>query len=90
MLLTRVTRNKRYPPRAEEFGITGNVIVEYVLNRSGIILSVTIGNSSGNKMLDQAALKAVRTAHFDVWPDRVFTGQANKKFSVKIEYNIDE
>jgi len=89
MLLTRVTRNKHYPSRAEEFGITGNVIIEYILNRSGIVLSVTIGSSSGNKMLDRAALKAVRTAHFDAWPDRVFPGQASKKFSVKIEYSID-
>jgi len=90
MLLIRVTRNKHYPPRAEKFGITGNVIVEYNLKRNGAVLSVTISRSSGNKMLDQAALKAVRTAHFDAWPDKLFSSQESKTFSVKIEYNIDE
>jgi len=90
MLLTRVTKNKHYPPRAEEFGITGNVVVEYVLNRSGMVLSATISRSSGNNMLDRASLKAVRTAHFDAWPDKIFPGDINKKFSVKIEFNIEE
>jgi len=86
--LIKVTRNKHYPPRAESFGITGNVIVEYILNRAGAILSMTISQSGGNKMLDVAALKAVQTAHFAEWPEKVWVGKPSKKFSVKIEYQI--
>ena len=87
-ILIQVTKNKHYPARAESFGITGDVVVEYVLDRTGVVLSVLIRKSSGNKMLDKAALKAVQTAHFEAWPTRVWVGQVSKRLSVKIEYQI--
>jgi len=46
--------------------------------------------STGNKMLDRSALKAVRTAHFNPWPAKLWPSQISKNFSVKIEYNIEQ
>jgi len=90
MLLIRITHNKHYPARAQEFGITGTVVVEYNLDRSGRVLSLNITRSSGNKMLDKAALDAVRGARFDGWPTQVWKGQRSKVFSVNVEFNIDQ
>lgn len=50
-----------YPPEAVLRGIEGEALVQLVLDPSGRILSVQLARSSGHAILDEAALRAVRS-----------------------------
>ena len=54
-------RSRRYPRAARRRGLQGTVIVELVVNASGGVVDVRVARSSGPDVLDDAALKAVRS-----------------------------
>jgi periplasmic protein TonB len=54
--------NLNYPEKAKLDKIYGNVTIKVAINRDGTINNVTIMESSGNKILDRAALSIVRMA----------------------------
>lgn len=56
----RIEKRKRYPMAAD--GASGTVTVRLTITRSGALAAVSIVASSGNPALDEAAIKAVRTA----------------------------
>jgi TonB family protein len=49
-----------YPPRAVEERVEGEVIVELLIGRSGVISSITIIQSSHSSILDQACIDAIQ------------------------------
>lgn len=51
---------KSYPRSAKMLGLEGTVLIEMVINKQGQILSVTLAQSSGHKLLDQAAIAQVQ------------------------------
>ncbi|MCL4321823.1 MAG: energy transducer TonB [Deltaproteobacteria bacterium] len=51
-----------YPARAQKRGISGLLVIEFSINRNGSIYRVKILRSSGKKMLDRAAVKAIYDA----------------------------
>ncbi|SDR16936.1 energy transducer TonB [Pseudovibrio sp. Tun.PSC04-5.I4] len=53
---------RKYPKREKKRKKTGTVRVTFTVQRSGTVTAATVSRSSGNKKLDQAALKAVRAA----------------------------
>ncbi len=53
-----------YPSKLLSKGIGGRVVVEVVVDATGKIASAKVRNSSGNRDLDEAALKAVRKWRF--------------------------
>jgi protein TonB len=53
-----------YPELARQAGIEGQAVVKALVDINGSIIEVQILKSSGNQMLDQAALKAARNAKF--------------------------
>lgn len=53
-----------YPSKLLSKGIGGRVVVEVVVDATGKISSAKVRNSSGNRDLDEAALKAVRKWRF--------------------------
>ena len=53
-------RFKRYPPSAR--GAAGTVVVRFELNRAGEVINSTVTKSSGNAVLDEAALDLLRRA----------------------------
>lgn len=55
-------KHKFYPDMAKRLRLSGTVKVSVELRRDGEILSTRIVESSGNAILDQAALQAVRLA----------------------------
>src|SRR5262249_26035553 len=60
LVFGHLQRFKRYPPAAH--GKTGKVVVRFVLSRTGEVTNSTVTTSSGNDILDQAALETLRRA----------------------------
>jgi protein TonB len=54
-----------YPPRALEFGLTGTVLVRALVSPGGDTQEVRVWRSSGQPLLDAAALAAVRRWAFE-------------------------
>lgn len=54
----------RYPELARKAGIEGNTVIKALVNIDGSIIEAKVLKSSGNQMLDQAALTAARRAKF--------------------------
>ena len=82
----RIERKKVYPDTARDLGMTGEVEIEYELDRSGKLLRAEIILSSGFKLLDQAALRAVRAPTFNKIPDDAWAGESGKVFRTKIGF----
>lgn len=55
-----IERRKEYPPAARKLGIQGSVIVSFSLNCRGELQGVSLEKSSGNSMIDNAGIRAVR------------------------------
>ena len=49
-----------YPPMAASMGITGTVIVQFVIERDGSLTNIEVFNSSGDSSLDAEALRVIR------------------------------
>lgn len=62
MIRLRIEKHKKYPDYARERGIEGKVTIIFVLKHDGYISGVRIAKSSGYKVLDQAAITAVKNA----------------------------
>lgn len=62
--------NLHYPERAKRMGIYGKLMLKVAIAKDGQLLDVEILDSSGQKILDQAALDIVRlAAPFDALPE---------------------
>lgn len=57
-----VNSNKAYPPQAIRRGVEGNVTVRAELDSNGNLISAYVVSSSGSRMLEQAAVRAVERA----------------------------
>lgn len=84
----RIERKKIYPDTARDLGMTGEVEVLYELDRSGNLLRAEIVSSSGSKLLDQAAIKAVKSASYRSFPDDAWMGASSKVFRTKLVFSI--
>jgi TonB family protein len=58
----KIAQAKIYPPLARERKQQGKVFLSFKLDKNGEILELSIENSSGHKILDQAAMKAIKEA----------------------------
>jgi len=59
------TRPPVYPPRCLRMGIEGTVRVRVLVGEDGRVQEVTVGKSSGETALDDAAMDAVRYWRFE-------------------------
>ncbi len=62
MIRAKIERAKRYPLPAREMGLEGAVKLRFSLTGQGELLRVEVLKSSGIKILDQAAVEAVKRA----------------------------
>ncbi len=69
-----------YPPKARRMGYEGIVILKVLINKNGGVNSLTVLESSGYDILDQAALSAVKKWLFEPGTE----GGIKKKMWVKI------
>lgn len=57
-LWAAINANKTYPPMAVRRGLTGSVTIQTTIDSSGTITSVSVVGSSGQSILDKAAVQA--------------------------------
>lgn len=57
-LWAAINANKSYPPMAVRRGLTGSVTIQTTIDPSGSITSVSVVGSSGQSILDKAAVQA--------------------------------
>lgn len=68
LVFGHLQRFKRYPQAAH--GVSGTVLVKFVLNRTGNVIESAVTKSSGNGVLDREALEILRRASpFPAFPD---------------------
>jgi protein TonB len=87
---SRIERKKIYPDAARDLGMSGEVEVLYELDRSGNLLRAEIASSSGFKLLDQAALRAVKSASYRSFPEDAWLGSSSKVFKTKLVFSINQ
>lgn len=85
---TQIERKKIYPDSARDLGMSGVVEVVYVLDRTGKLVKADIASSSGYPTLDQAALRAVRSAGFAAFPADAWVGENQKEFRTKLVFTV--
>lgn len=61
-IFAHIGRFKTYPEVARKRRIKGDIVVAFVLDRSGTVSDVRIATSSGETILDQAAIEVLRHA----------------------------
>ncbi len=54
--------NLNYPTRARQLNLSGSLSMKVAIRYDGSVVEISILESSGNKILDDAALKIVRLA----------------------------
>lgn len=68
--MARLERVKRYPSAARVRRIQGVAYVRFRVDRQGRLLFATLQRSSGNALLDEAAMDTIRRAQpFPAIPD---------------------
>jgi TonB family protein len=68
----------RYPDDAMTQGIKGSLILRFSISRDGILLDTRLLKSTEYKILDDEAVRAVRTAApFDKFPENIDKSQIN-------------
>lgn len=87
---SRIERKKIYPDIARDLGMSGEVEVLYELDRSGSLLRAEIASSSGYKLLDQAALRAVKGASYRSFPADAWLGSSSMVFKTKLVFSINQ
>lgn len=58
----KIEEKKKYPIAAQRRSLEGNVILKFLLGTDGSVSRMQVLRSSGNSLLDKAALDAVRVA----------------------------
>jgi protein TonB len=73
MLKMSIESHKKYPRIAQNRNIEGHVKVEFEIIQGGKVKNVSIEKSSGRKILDRAAMEAIKkAAPFPVPPRQLF------------------
>lgn len=66
-LKEKIERVWQYPPQAAERGIYGDLYIKFSIDKKGRLISIELIRTSGYRMLDDAAIKALRDAQ-PFWP----------------------
>lgn len=80
--------SKRYPTGREASlqRPTGTSVVWFMVRRSGELVEAGIETSSGSMLLDNAALATVRRSIYPVFPDEAWSGKAQQRFTVELNF----
>lgn len=86
MIRMKIEASKIYPESARSRMIEGKVTVKFAVTLDGQVSSVAVSASSGNRLLDQAAVKAVSDASpFSRPPGSLFKGPLKIEITIAFE-----
>lgn len=85
-----IEKHKVYPASAKELGMTGDVVLAYTISRQGSVVEASILKSSGFRLLDAAALKALRASRFDAMTPGLWPGTPGKTFTTAVHFALDD
>lgn len=86
---TRIAQTKYYPRTARRRGFEGEPVVAFTLGNTGDLLEISINNPSQHKLLDEAALDAVRSASpYPPIPELLKV--KNLRFELPISFILEE
>ena len=87
LVLAHLQRHRVYPAAARDQGITGVAAVRFALASNGSVISAGLARSSGQGILDSAAVDMVRRASpFPPFPPGI--GRARLDFAAPIRFNL--
>ncbi|RUM40841.1 MAG: hypothetical protein DSY34_04615 [Desulfurobacterium sp.] len=89
LIIREIERRKFYPPLARRFGIEGKVVVRIVVDRGGKLKEVSVVKSSGNKILDRAALKLIKKCDFPPLPSEYQKETFDVEIPIRYELKSD-
>lgn len=79
----------RYPEQARRRGDTGTVLVRALIGGNGHVESASVEQSSGNRLLDQAGLRAVKRALFNPYRENGITQSVYTLIPIAFTLNED-
>ncbi|WP_067862333.1 energy transducer TonB [Neptuniibacter marinus] len=87
-VLVRIARVKRYPRSARKDGVTGTVVVSFVIQKNGRVKSSRIVTSSGDSRLDKEATDMLlRASPFPSIPSEL--GEGPLDLTLPIEFSLN-
>ncbi|MBN1492916.1 MAG: energy transducer TonB [Candidatus Omnitrophica bacterium] len=88
LIRERLKQNTLYPVKAKLEGKEGLAYLSFVLRRDGVVSEIAVLNSSGEPMLDQAAMNSIRNASpFPPFPKNLIEQEI--KLNVPISFELE-
>ena len=86
-LFKYLSENVKYPVIAQENGIQGRVICQFVVNRDGSIVDVEVVRSGGDPSLDKEAIRVIKS--MPKWKPGKQRGKAVRvKYTVPVNFKL--
>ncbi len=86
-LFKYLSENVKYPVIAQENGIQGRVICQFVVNKDGAIVDVEVVRSSGDPSLDKEAVRVIKS--MPKWNPGKQRGKAVRvKYTVPVNFHL--
>jgi len=86
-LRAAIEANKRYPAMARRLRREGRVVVRFVVHADGRISDIAVAQGSGTRILDRAALRAVKAVGtFRPFPEEF--RESNKRFRIAMRFRL--
>ena len=86
-LFKYLSENVKYPVIAQENGIQGRVICQFVVNKDGSIVDVEVVRSGGDASLDKEAVRVIKT--MPKWKPGKQRGKAVRvKYTVPVNFKL--
>lgn len=86
-LFKYLSENVKYPVIAQENGIQGRVICQFVVNKDGSIVDVEVVRSGGDASLDKEAIRVIKS--MPKWKPGQQRGQAVRvKYTVPVNFKL--
>jgi protein TonB len=88
-LMAWLNKYKKYPTKAKKHKQQGTVKLQFTVDRQGQILDYKIKESSGNPVLDTAALEMLRAAApLPAMPDDFYPDRQQMPLVIPVEYSL--
>ena len=86
-LFKYLSENVKYPAIAQENGIQGRVICQFVVNKDGAIVDVEVVRSGGDASLDKEAMRVIKS--MPKWKPGMQRGKAVRvKYTVPVNFRL--